>query len=133
SLLCGSKAFIHRAHRFRKMHGGGMRQAGILAAAGIYAIDHHFARIKEDHDHAKKLAEVLRAVPGVRIDDPLDSNLVIFEPRTAEQDICDSVGEKGVHVSTVAPRKIREVTHLDVDQAAVERAAAVLHEALRSA
>ena len=80
SLVAGSTAFIERVHRFRKMFGGGMRQAGILAAAGIYALDHHLDRLAEDHANAKRLAQGLSELKGVSIDpDQVETNIVIFD------------------------------------------------------
>jgi threonine aldolase len=133
SLLAGSKAFVHRAHRWRKMYGGGMRQAGILAAAGIYALDHHVARLADDHAHAQLIAAAVRAAAGVRLDTAVETNLVIFETPIAAQTIVERARERGVLVSAVAARKIRAVTHLDIDRAAAERAAATLREVLAAA
>jgi threonine aldolase len=136
SLLCGSRELIHRAHRFRKLLGGGMRQAGILAAAGLYALDHHVARLADDHQNARRLAELLGHGGAVRIEEPVDTNIVIFEITAGLPDAQAVVGrarERGVLLNAVGARKIRAVTHLDVDRAAVERAASVLGELLRAA
>ena len=82
SALCGSRAFIARAHRWRKMAGGGMRQAGVLAAAALYALDHHVERLAEDHAHAALLADGLQGLPGVTVEAPQTNVTADCAPRT---------------------------------------------------
>lgn len=135
SLIAGSKDFVWKTHRWRKMMGGGMRQAGILAAAGLYALDHNVARLADDHKNARLLADALTAVPGITLEAPVETNIVIFVLGPSGPDaaaICARAKERGVLVNAVGPRKIRALTHLDVDRAAVEKAAGILCELLRS-
>ena len=117
SLLCGSEEYIKRARRWRKMTGGGMRQAGILAAAGLYAFQHNIARLKEDHDNARWLAEQLKAI-GVDVRRQ-DTNMVFV--RLAEQQIAplkQYMHQRGIMISTGPVTRL--VTHLDVDRRALE-------------
>lgn len=121
SVLCGSAAFIHQARRMRKALGGGMRQAGIVAAAGVVALNEMIARLADDHAHARLLAEGLARLPGVQIDvDMVRTNMVFFEladevPLSAE-DIAERLRETaGVWVGTNGPRGFRAVTHYWID------------------
>ena len=135
SLVAGKKEFIWKAHRWRKMMGGGMRQAGILAAAGMYALDHNVARLAEDHANARVLADALLGMRGVTMESPVETNIVIFvlgEGLPDAATVCARAKERGVLVNAVGARKIRALTHLDVDRAAVEKAAGILCELLRS-
>jgi threonine aldolase len=130
SLLIGEKNFIQKARRMRKVMGGGMRQAGFLAAAGIYALDHQVARLKEDNDHAKRLGEVLAArtyVAGVR---PVQSNIVIFDvhpPYTAASFI-EKLQSLGINSSAFGPMTVRFVTHLDVSSEMIDQTIAILED-----
>lgn len=136
SVLCGSRAFVRRAHRFRKMLGGGMRQAGILAAAGLYALDHHVTRLAEDHRRARRLAEGLAALPGVRLDPArVQTNIVVFglEPTAPDPAALCAAVAADVRALPFGPRQVRLVTHLDVDDAGVERALAAFARALAPA
>jgi threonine aldolase len=126
SLVAGSSLFIDRVHRFRKMFGGGMRQAGILAAAGIYAIDHHFERMAEDHENAKRLALGLKKIKGVSIEqEPVETNIIIFDVsgtgRTPAQ-VRDAMKKEKVLMNAVSPTQIRLLTHLDVSREDIETA-----------
>ena len=130
SLVCGTRALIKACHRFRKMHGGGMRQAGILAAAGLYALEHHRARLVDDHANAKLFAEALVGSPGIRVDlTRVHTNIVMidFERGTA-QAVVELAREEGVLLGTAGPHRVRAVTHLDVDRDGVSRAANVIAE-----
>jgi threonine aldolase len=120
SLMVGSAAAIAEARVRRKRMGGGMRQIGILAAAGLHALDHHVDRLADDHAHARLLAEACGLDP-----DTVDSNIVVV-PRDDVADFVAGARAGGVLVSPVGPRAVRLVTHLDVDREQVERAAAVL-------
>ncbi len=127
SLISGSKAFIERAHRFRKVFGGGMRQAGILAAAGLYALEHHRERLVEDHAHSRLLAEAISKLPGAIIDlEAVQTNILIVElGQEAPFDgpgLAAAMKEVGVWFLPTAPRKVRLVTHLDVSREQVEEA-----------
>ena len=124
SLVAGTKTFIDRVHRFRKMFGGGMRQVGIIAAAGIYALDHHIERLKEDHKNAKRLALGLNEIQGVSIDpDYVETNIIIFDiaemGMTAAQ-VRDEMKKKGVLIHPFGKTQIRLVTHLDVSKEDIE-------------
>ena len=138
SLLAGSKALIHRAHRRRKMLGGGMRQAGILAAGGLYALENNVARLAEDHANARRFAEPLARTPGVVLDAAtVETNIVIWElapevPMDAAAFVARA-RDKGLLLNAVAARRLRAVTHLDVDAAACSAAAEIAAAVLRAA
>ena len=126
SALAGSAELIGRAHRYRKMLGGGMRQAGILAAAALYALDHNVERLAEDHAHARRLAEAVAQLAPVRLDPAtVETNIVIFDLDPAcgtAQSVCDALRARGVWMLAIAPQRIRAVTHLDVTTRGIERA-----------
>lgn len=128
SALCGPKELIARAHRVRKMLGGGMRQAGLLAAAVQHALDHHIDRLAEDHAHARRLAQGLQSLPGVRCEMP-DTNIVFVDvaPERAHG-VVERARAQGVLCTGLY--RLRLVTHLDVSQADVDRAIDVLRTAL---
>lgn len=130
SLLCGSCSLIRRAHRVRKMLGGGMRQAGILAAAGLYALEHNRPRLSDDHEHARFLAQAASQVDGLTVDvDRVHTNIVMIDvdnreyPTLSAAAIADVAANAGVLFHAMSDTRIRLVTHLDVDRAACERAA----------
>lgn len=129
SVLCGSRAFIARAHRVRKMAGGGMRQAGILAAAGIHALDHHVERLRDDHVLAKRLAKGLQGLPGVLVQEP-HTNIVFMdlaEPARAHaEQLLPYLRAQGVLANGLY--RIRFVTHLDVDAQGVDHAVTVMRD-----
>jgi len=128
SALCGSRELIARAHRWRKMAGGGMRQAGVLAAAAIYALDHHVERLAEDHANARRLADGLAGVPGVSVEPP-DSNIVFVDIAGARAaGLVEHL--KAQRVLATGLYRLRFVTHLDVDAAGVDRAVAAIREYL---
>lgn len=129
SMLCGTADFIGRARRNRKMLGGGLRQAGILAAAGLYALDHNIERLADDHANAKRLAHGLAAVSGIHVENTEPpTNMVYFQTDAPAADIVRALREDhGVLCNAPAPRRIRMVTHLDVDAEDVDRAVAALH------
>lgn len=121
SILAGSQGDITRAHRYRKMLGGGMRQIGSLAAAALYALDHHRDRLAEDHAHARRLAEALADLPRVRIDlERVQTNIVIFDVNGADGEPADALAElahlatHGVSMIPFGPSTIRATFHLDV-------------------
>jgi threonine aldolase len=128
SALVGPKDLIARAHRIRKMLGGGMRQAGVLAAAALYALDHHIHRLADDHANAKALVAGLQGLPGVSAAQP-DTNIVFVDlaPEKAHG-VVDRLRAAGVLCTGLY--KLRLVTHLDVSAADVQRAVTVLREAL---
>jgi threonine aldolase len=128
SALCGSRDLIARAHRWRKMAGGGMRQAGVLAAAALYALDHHVERLADDHANARHLAEGLQGLPGVSVATP-QSNIV-FVDLTADKP-ADTVAQLREHgVLATGLYKLRLVTHLDVSRSDIEHAVPILREVL---
>ncbi len=132
SMVAGSKAFIERARIYRKMFGGGMRQAGVIAAAGLIALEKSPARLHIDHANAKRLAEGIAEIPGLTIDPKkVRSNIVIFDctktGKTAVE-ICDALHPHGVWAQDTARYSVRVVTHCDVDRAGVERALMVLKD-----
>ena len=120
SLLVGSADVVAAARVRRKRLGGGMRQVGILAAAGLFALDHHLERLAEDHEHARLLAEACGIDPA-----GVETNIVVL-PRDDAAEFVAAAAAEGVRVATVGPRTVRMVTHLDVSAADAERAAAVL-------
>ena len=124
SLLCGSAEFVARARRARKVLGGGMRQAGVLAAAGIVALETMVDRLAEDHRHARVLAQQLAQIPGLRVDpSSVQTNMVLVEvPQAAA--VAQRLATHGVLVLAVAPARLRLVTHRHIGMAEVERAVA---------
>jgi threonine aldolase len=128
SVVAGSRALVKACHRFRKMYGGGMRQAGVLAAAGLYALAHHRERLHEDHDNAKRLAEALAGVPGLSVDTTrVHTNIVMIDlERGAASTLVERAREAGVLLGATGARRVRAVTHLDVDRAGVQRAASII-------
>ena len=132
SALCGSREFITRAKRVRKLFGGGMRQAGMAAAGALYAVEHHIERLAEDHRNARVLAQAIADTPGLRLDPPeVETNLVWFhadrELGTAKE-IASALKQRGVRVHPAGPQTLRACTHLDVSAAQAERAAEILRE-----
>jgi threonine aldolase len=127
SVVSGDAACITEVRLWRKRLGGGMRQSGILAAAGLHALHHHVDRLAEDHANAALLAAELRDAPGVHVvEAPLPTNMVVFDAPLAAGDVVDAAAQQGVLVGAVGERRIRCVTHRDVDTAAVRRAATAL-------
>jgi threonine aldolase len=118
SLLVGRHDFIQEARRVRKVMGGGMRQVGFLAAAGLYALQNHIERLHEDHHNARLLGQTLAELPWVESIRPVETNIVIFDlvqPHTPDQ-VLAYLTSKGIRASAFGPRTIRFVTHLDVSQ-----------------
>jgi threonine aldolase len=131
SVLAGSNAFVTEARRLRKRLGGGMRQAGILAAACLYALDHHVARLAEDHENARALARRLAEIPGVRVElDRVETNMVYAEVSVDARALVPRLRAAGLLVNAVGPHALRLVCHLDVDRPACERAADILRALL---
>jgi threonine aldolase len=126
-LLC-RKDLEHKARRMRKAFGGGMRQAGFIAAAGSYALDHHIGRLKDDHKRAKILGETIRQLNWVESVMPVDTNIVIFRLAgdLTHEKILKALADQGVRAVKFAPREIRMVTHLDFDDARLDHTIAVL-------
>jgi threonine aldolase len=130
SILVGSADEIRKARRARKLFGGALRQAGIVAAAAVYALENHLERLQIDHDNAKAFADVIRGIDGLRLDPPdIQTNLVFFdvdrELGNAAQ-LSAKLKEHGVLINAAGPQRLRACTHLDVDRAAALRAAEIL-------
>jgi threonine aldolase len=129
SALSGPRDFIARARRIRKLFGGGMRQAGVIAAAALYALDHHIERLAEDHRNARPIAEAIADNPGLRLNPPeVETNLIWFEVERemgSAKDVAQMLKERGVLVHVAGPQTLRACTHLDVSAAQAERAAEV--------
>jgi threonine aldolase len=118
--MLGTAEQVAQARVLRKRLGGGMRQVGVLAAAGLYALEHHLERLSEDHEHARLLAEACGADPALT-----ETNIVVVDVPDA-QAVVTAAREHDVLVGAVGPTKVRMLTHLDVDRPAVEQAAKVL-------
>jgi threonine aldolase len=128
--LAGSADLIAEAWRWKQMLGGAMRQAGIVAAAGLHALDHHVERLADDHARARRLAEGLAALPGVDIDPAaVETNIVIFAVPDAPA-FCAALARAHVTMLALDARRVRAVTHLDVDDAGIERALGAARDAL---
>ena len=134
SMIVGSREFIERCRSIRKMLGGGMRQAGVLAAAGLIALEKGSKRLQVDHDHAKLLATGLAAIPGITLNPAkVQTNIVIFNLKTSgwsSSDFLQTLAKRDVLAVPVDNERVRMVTHLDVDRNDVEKAAATVQEAL---
>jgi threonine aldolase len=126
SMIVGSREFIERARVYRKMFGGGMRQVGVIAAAGLIALEKSPGRLQEDHENAKHLAEGIATIAGLKIDPAaVRTNIVIFDCTASglnAVELCDALHERGVWAQDTAPFSVRLVTHWNVDRSGVERA-----------
>jgi threonine aldolase len=127
AVLAGSRDFIEEAWRYKQRFGGAMRQAGIIAAAGVYALRHHVDRLAQDHEHARTLAKGLAEVPGITLDPArVETNIIIFDVgRTGlsgEDFNARTVASHGVRFSVLASTTLRAVTHLDIDTAGIREA-----------
>lgn len=135
SILVGSREDIRKARRVRKLFGGALRQAGIVAASAIYAMENHVERLQTDHDNARAFADCLRHIDGVTLDPPdIETNLVFFnvdpELGNAAQ-LSSKLKQRGVRINATGPYRLRACTHLDVDRAMVLRAAEAVGEAVQ--
>jgi threonine aldolase len=133
SALAGTREFVTQARRFRKLLGGGMRQAGIAAAAALYALDHHIERLAEDHRNARVIAQAIADTPGLHLDPPeVETNLIWFEvdPEVGTaKEIAASLKQRGILISAAGSYRLRACTHLDVSAAQAERAAETIRQA----
>ncbi|GBD35247.1 L-allo-threonine aldolase [bacterium HR36] len=136
SALAGTKDFVKRARKIRKLFGGGMRQAGVLAAAALYALEHHFHRLAEDHHHAQMLAQAVRNSPHLLLHPSVIETNILYadvEPGwSTAPDFARALAQHGVLVLPVSPQRFRMVTHLDVSHAQVEQAAEILEQTART-
>lgn len=128
SVLLGSKEFIREARRARKVFGGGMRQAGFIAAAGLYALDHNIDRLKEDHRRAQVLSEAVKALPYVKEVLPVETNIIIFTLHDAipVDYFMQLLADNGVKCALFGKQTVRFVTHLDIDDQMIEKTIEVL-------
>jgi threonine aldolase len=131
SAFVGTREHVATAHRFRKMLGGGMRQAGILAAGALYALEHQRARLVEDHAKARLFADTLRGAPGVELS-AVETNIVSFATGLPAAELAKRAAERGVLMNATGKRTLRAVTHLDVSENQVVAAASALRELLAS-
>jgi threonine aldolase len=136
SALCGPADMIHRARRVRKVLGGSMRQAGIIAAGALYALDHHVERLADDHEKARALAGAIRETPGLALDpDVVDTNIVIFriDPKlNTAKEFAERLAQNGVLLYDVGRQVLRAVTHLDVTMEQVRQAGELIRKVANS-
>lgn len=134
-LISNDQRLMDRARRFRRMYGGAMRQAGILAAAGIYALERHVARLKTDHEHAKKLARQLQHISGILIaPQHVETNIVVFDIVDAHRSPAELVAalkEQGVLINALGGQSYRAVTHLHITEKQIDEAVAVFANVLK--
>ena len=132
SALCGTREFIQRARRFRKMYGGGMRQAGILAAGALHALEHHRARLAEDHANARALAEGLSRLPGIDLDPAsVQTNIVLMHvTKLPAATLVGALDQAGVRVLATGPDAIRAVTNLMVSSQQIDAALEIFERIL---
>ncbi len=123
SLLLGKKDFIQKARRIRKVFGGGMRQAGYLAAAGIYALENNIARISTDHLHAKRIADVVAKKEFIKFVLPVETNIIIFESidSVTAAAIVEKLKEQGILCNAISPNRIRLIVHLDITEEMINK------------
>jgi threonine aldolase len=134
AVLAGSRDFIEEAWRYKQRFGGAMRQAGIIAAAGVYALHHHVDRLAQDHERARRLAQGLASIPGIGIDpNRVETNIVVFEVRglTGDEFGARTLASHGVRFSVLGPSTVRAVTHLDISPDGIERALTAARAALQ--
>ena len=129
AVLAGSREFINVAARWKQALGGAMRQSGIIAAAGIYALQHHVERLVEDQENAKLLARGLSQINGITLDPEPETNMVFFRVdgtgMTADQ-FCERLEQRGASMVPMGIGRVRAVTHLDVNRADIERAIEII-------
>jgi len=133
-VLAGSAAFIEEAWTWKHRFGGAMRQAGIIAAAGLYALDHHVERLAEDHENAREFAQLIAEIPGIKLNaGPVETNLVFFDVEAAGQgadEIATRLMAKGIRIGVEGTYRLRAVFHLDIDKPDMEEAAHTLQAVL---
>jgi len=129
SLICGSREFIQEALRIRKLFGGGMRQAGVIAAAGLYALDHNVERLAEDHAKALHLAEGLDEFSGITVLRQPETNIVVFQADNVAE-LYSEAREQGVQLSLMDAHTLRAVTHMNVSDEEIDSALGILRTAL---
>ena len=133
SVLAGSAELMEKAWRVRRRFGGGMRQAGLLAAAALYGLEHHFEGLAEDHRRARRLATLAGAIPGVQVEPP-ETNIVMLDLREGDPAVVlQELGRLGVWMTQFGPRRLRAVLHRDVGDEGVETAGRALARAVAMA
>ena len=136
SVLAGSRKFIESAHRYRKMLGGGMRQAGVIAAAGIYALENHIDRLSQDHRRARNMAKGIAEIPGLHVDlEHIETNIVVAQitsPDFTGQQLVEAARSRGLEFLALEEKSVRLVFHLHITDEAVENALELLSEAVTS-
>ena len=131
SVVSGDTSAIQQVRRWRKRLGGGMRQAGVIAAAGLYALEHNLDRLAEDDDNARLIAEGVDGIPGATLRKPaVPTNIVMFDTLAPADELVARMREENVLVSSMGPHTLRCVTHLNVDATGARRAAAVVARVL---
>jgi threonine aldolase len=132
SVLCGDAGFVAEARRWRKVVGGGMRQAGILAAAGVIALEQMVERLAEDHENARRFSVGISGLPGIDLDpDTVATNIVIFgvaSGRISAPQLAQALKERGVLMGAIGPSQIRAVTHYGIEATDVQTAVAAIQE-----
>ncbi len=134
SIVVGSKEFIEKAHYYRKAYGGGMRQVGIIAAGALYALEHHFDRLADDHRHAREIAEAIAELPGIQLNlDTVQTNIIIFQfehPRITPLELVERLKQQGILIISMGGNKLRIVTHLHITDEDVAYAIRIFREIL---
>jgi len=135
AVLAGSREFIEEAWRYKQRFGGAMRQAGIIAAAGVYALKHHVDRLAQDHERARQLAQELAGIPGIQLDPgAVETNIVIFDVHqaglTGDEFNARTMRSHGVRFSVLGPHTVRAVTHLDIPADGIDQAIAAARAAI---
>ncbi len=136
SVLAGSREFIQEARRYKHLFGGAMRQAGIIAAGGVYALDHHIERLAEDHAHARLLADGLAEIPEITIQpETVETNILFFDltpqAKMTAQEFVERLGKEGIRMSPFSKTRIRAVTHLDITRQDIETTLKTIRKILR--
>ena len=130
AVLVGSRELIDEAWRYKQMWGGAMRQSGIVAAAGLYALDHNVERLAEDHENARVLAEGLAGLAGVSSTRARSRRTSCSSSTTRLPRVGEELRDAGVQVSRMGPKQLRAVTHLDVDRADIDKALSIMREVI---
>jgi threonine aldolase len=130
SVVTGTTAFIRQARRVRKVLGGGMRQGGFMAAAGVYALNNNIKRLADDHEHARRIGAALEKKDFVRRMMPVETNIIICEvdPQGSAKALAQKLREKDILVIAISPSQIRLVTHLDISPEMVDRAVGIIEQ-----
>ena len=132
AVLAGSRSFIESARRYKHIFGGALRQAGIVAAGCLYALDHHIERLADDHANAQLLAEGLQSIPGIKVENPVETNMIFFNltDRVSTTEFLAAIQNYGVRMGTIGDR-IRAVTHLDVSREDMEKSVEIAQKVIK--